>query len=152
MAFRLIKSKALACEVTCKSPNYKWYPLVRRVDKILKTLRFEKLDFSIFVITGLFVTSVAKKVKVQCSDFAGRKQDLLEWSARQKIAIGAARGLRYLHEECRVGCIVHRDMRPNNILLTHDFEPLVCHAHPFTPKSLKVSYELFTVLDDPYFL
>ncbi|KAD6795189.1 hypothetical protein E3N88_06085 [Mikania micrantha] len=49
----------------------------------------------------------------------------LEWSARQKIAIGAARGLRYLHEECRVGCIVHRDMRPNNILLTHDFQVLV---------------------------
>ncbi|KAI7735768.1 hypothetical protein M8C21_000530, partial [Ambrosia artemisiifolia] len=51
--------------------------------------------------------------------------DPLQWSARQKIALGAARGLRYLHEECRVGCIVHRDMRPNNILLTHDFEPLV---------------------------
>ncbi|MCD7447670.1 hypothetical protein HAX54_032863 [Datura stramonium] len=49
----------------------------------------------------------------------------LEWSARQEIAVGAARGLRYLHEECRVGCIVHRDMRPNNILITHDFEPLV---------------------------
>lgn len=56
---------------------------------------------------------------------SGRHQEPLEWSARQKIAVGAARGLRYLHEECRVGCIVHRDMRPNNILLTHDFEPLV---------------------------
>ncbi|XP_065866971.1 inactive protein kinase SELMODRAFT_444075-like [Euphorbia lathyris] len=55
----------------------------------------------------------------------GRHQEPLEWSARQKIAVGAARGLRYLHEECRVGCIVHRDMRPNNILITHDFEPLV---------------------------
>ncbi|KAK2993411.1 hypothetical protein RJ640_021630 [Escallonia rubra] len=55
----------------------------------------------------------------------GRYQESLEWPARQKIAVGAARGLRYLHEECRVGCIVHRDMRPNNILLTHDFEPLV---------------------------
>ncbi|KAI8529642.1 hypothetical protein RHMOL_Rhmol12G0240800 [Rhododendron molle] len=52
-------------------------------------------------------------------------RDPLKWSARQKIAVGAARGLRYLHEECRVGCIVHRDMRPNNILITHDFEPLV---------------------------
>lgn len=57
--------------------------------------------------------------------FSGRQQEPLEWSARQKIAVGAARGLRYLHEECRVGCIVHRDMRPNNILITHDFEPLV---------------------------
>ncbi|KAL9242045.1 hypothetical protein vseg_016088 [Gypsophila vaccaria] len=55
----------------------------------------------------------------------GRSCKILEWSARHKIAIGAARGLRYLHEECRVGCIVHRDMRPNNILLTHDYEPLV---------------------------
>ncbi|KAJ7552413.1 hypothetical protein O6H91_06G054500 [Diphasiastrum complanatum] len=49
----------------------------------------------------------------------------LEWQSRRKIAIGAARGLRYLHEECRVGCIVHLDLRPSNILLTHDFEPLV---------------------------
>nr|XP_025613624.1 inactive protein kinase SELMODRAFT_444075 isoform X2 [Arachis hypogaea] len=55
----------------------------------------------------------------------GKKQEPLEWSARQRIAVGAARGLRYLHEECRVGCIIHRDMRPNNILITHDFEPLV---------------------------
>lgn len=54
-----------------------------------------------------------------------RNREPLEWSARQKIAVGAARGLRYLHEECRVGCIVHRDMRPNNILITHDFQPLV---------------------------
>ncbi|XP_060187214.1 inactive protein kinase SELMODRAFT_444075-like isoform X1 [Lycium barbarum] len=59
------------------------------------------------------------------SHLYGRKGHPLNWSARQKIAVGAARGLRYLHEECRVGCIVHRDLRPNNILLTHDFEPLV---------------------------
>ncbi|XP_038987590.1 inactive protein kinase SELMODRAFT_444075 [Phoenix dactylifera] len=59
------------------------------------------------------------------SHLYGRNRQPLEWSARQKIAVGAARGLRYLHEECRVGCIVHRDMRPNNILITHDFEPLV---------------------------
>ncbi|KAL2501371.1 Protein kinase protein with adenine nucleotide alpha hydrolase-like domain [Forsythia ovata] len=55
----------------------------------------------------------------------GHNHDPLDWSARRKIAIGASRGLRYLHEECRVGCIVHRDMRPNNILLTHEFEALV---------------------------
>ncbi|KAK6125099.1 hypothetical protein DH2020_041163 [Rehmannia glutinosa] len=59
------------------------------------------------------------------SHLYGRHQNTLAWAARQKIAVGAARGLRYLHEECRVGCIVHRDMRPNNILITHDFEPLV---------------------------
>ncbi|KAJ7963160.1 Kinase family protein [Quillaja saponaria] len=59
------------------------------------------------------------------SHLYGQQRKPLEWSARQKVAVGAARGLRYLHEECRVGCIVHRDMRPNNILITHDFESLV---------------------------
>lgn len=55
--------------------------------------------------------------------------EVMAWHNRMKVAIGAARGLRYLHEDCRVGCIVHRDFRPNNILLTHDFEPMVS---PFT--------------------
>ncbi|XP_051152426.1 inactive protein kinase SELMODRAFT_444075-like [Andrographis paniculata] len=59
------------------------------------------------------------------SHLYGRNRAPMDWAARQKVAIGSARGLRYLHEECRVGCIVHRDMRPNNILLTHDFEALV---------------------------
>ncbi|KHN12744.1 Inactive protein kinase [Glycine soja] len=49
----------------------------------------------------------------------------LDWNSRLKIAIGTARGLRYLHEDCRVGCIAHRDLRPKNILVTHDFEPMV---------------------------
>lgn len=56
---------------------------------------------------------------------SARNRECLPWKYRQKIALGSARALRYLHEECRVGCIVHRDMRPNNILLTHDFTPMV---------------------------
>jgi hypothetical protein len=56
---------------------------------------------------------------------SSKNKEVLLWKHRQKIALGAARGIRYLHEECRVGCIVHRDMRPNNILLTHDFTPMV---------------------------
>ncbi|KAL7120177.1 hypothetical protein ACP275_02G107000 [Erythranthe tilingii] len=45
----------------------------------------------------------------------------LKWEQRMKIAMGAAKGLAYLHERN----IVHRDMRPGNILMTHDHESLV---------------------------
>lgn len=51
--------------------------------------------------------------------------DNLEWHKRHAIAIGIAKGLRFLHEECRGGPIIHRDLRPSNILLTHDFVPMV---------------------------
>ncbi|XP_059631686.1 probable serine/threonine-protein kinase PBL5 [Cornus florida] len=49
---------------------------------------------------------------------------VLEWHQRHAIAIGTAKGLRFLHEECR-SPIIHRDMRPSNILLTHDFVPML---------------------------
>lgn len=57
---------------------------------------------------------------------AEKNENVVKWCARKKIALGVARGLRYLHEECRVGCIVHGDIRPCNIFLTHYFEALLC--------------------------
>ncbi|KAL4561851.1 hypothetical protein LXL04_034032 [Taraxacum kok-saghyz] len=50
---------------------------------------------------------------------------VLEWRQRHAIAIGTAKGLRFLHEECRSSPIIHRDLRPSNILLTHDFVPML---------------------------
>ncbi|WZZ31730.1 hypothetical protein YC2023_015131 [Brassica napus] len=80
---------------------------------------------NVVMLIGLCVEDGKRLLFLIKESFIGLGKEPLGWSARQKIAVGAARGLRYLHEECRVGCIVHRDMRPNNILLTHDFEPLV---------------------------
>ncbi|KAI3464593.1 hypothetical protein Pfo_021256 [Paulownia fortunei] len=52
-------------------------------------------------------------------------EHVLEWHRRHAIAIGIAKGLRFLHEECRGSPIIHRDMRPSNIFLTHEFVPLL---------------------------
>ncbi|KAG2623590.1 receptor protein kinase-like protein ZAR1 [Panicum virgatum] len=51
-------------------------------------------------------------------------QTVLSWSARLKIAKGAARGLAYLHE-CSPRRFVHGEVKPSNILLDADFTPRV---------------------------
>ncbi|XP_022635862.1 putative receptor protein kinase ZmPK1 [Vigna radiata var. radiata] len=46
----------------------------------------------------------------------------LDWSKRYNIAIGTARVLAYLHEEC-LEWILHCDIKPQNILLDSNYEP-----------------------------
>ncbi|CAA7403198.1 unnamed protein product [Spirodela intermedia] len=45
----------------------------------------------------------------------------LDWPTRHRILLGLASALLYLHEECG-GTVVHRDVKPNNVLLDADFE------------------------------
>ncbi|XP_061350364.1 BRASSINOSTEROID INSENSITIVE 1-associated receptor kinase 1-like, partial [Gastrolobium bilobum] len=51
-------------------------------------------------------------------------QQPLEWSIRKRIALGAARGLAYLHDHCNPK-IIHRDVKAANILLDEEFEAVV---------------------------
>ncbi|KAJ4831112.1 hypothetical protein Tsubulata_010626 [Turnera subulata] len=53
-----------------------------------------------------------------------KESDPLDWDARIKIALGAARGLAYLHEDSSPR-VIHRDFKASNILLEHDFTPKV---------------------------
>ncbi|CAE5960011.1 unnamed protein product [Arabidopsis arenosa] len=46
---------------------------------------------------------------------------VMEWSKRMKIALGAAKGLAYLHEDCNPKTI-HRDVKAANILIDDSFE------------------------------
>ncbi|KAL0680347.1 hypothetical protein Bca4012_008329 [Brassica carinata] len=48
----------------------------------------------------------------------------LNWAARKKIAVGAARGLAFLHHSC-IPHIIHRDMKSSNVLLDENLEARV---------------------------
>lgn len=48
----------------------------------------------------------------------------MKWSIRHQIALGVARGLVYLHDSCR-DCIIHCDIKPENILLDASFVPKI---------------------------
>ncbi|KAL8216280.1 hypothetical protein R6Q57_023117 [Mikania cordata] len=48
----------------------------------------------------------------------------LDWHKRFAIAIGVAKGLAYLHEEC-LEWVLHCDVKPHNILLDTDYKPKV---------------------------
>nr|TKW24265.1 hypothetical protein SEVIR_3G041400v2 [Setaria viridis] len=56
--------------------------------------------------------------------FQSNASTILSWSTRYQIAIGVARGLSYLHHSCRE-CIIHCDIKPENILLDASFLPKI---------------------------
>ncbi len=59
-----------------------------------------------------------------CSKEESTKPLQLEWEDRNKIAIGMAKGLAYLHSGV-VPQIIHRDIKANNILLDEHFNARV---------------------------
>ncbi|KAJ8759585.1 hypothetical protein K2173_007214 [Erythroxylum novogranatense] len=49
-------------------------------------------------------------------------RNALDWNKRFDIAVGTAKGLAYLHEEC-LEWVLHCDIKPQNILLDCNFQP-----------------------------
>ncbi|XP_050234795.1 G-type lectin S-receptor-like serine/threonine-protein kinase At1g34300 [Mercurialis annua] len=52
------------------------------------------------------------------------RQPILDWGIRYRIALGVARAIAYLHEEC-LEWVLHCDIKPENILLGDDFCPKI---------------------------
>ncbi|KAK2411138.1 Proline-rich receptor-like protein kinase perk4 [Trifolium repens] len=54
----------------------------------------------------------------------GKGVPTMDWPTRMKIALGSAKGLAYLHEDCSPR-IIHRDIKAANVLIDDSFEAKV---------------------------
>ncbi|KAK4361679.1 hypothetical protein RND71_020631 [Anisodus tanguticus] len=69
------------------------------------------------------------------------QEPILDWNIRYRIALGVARAIAYLHEEC-LEWVLHCDIKPENILLGDDFCPKVSD---FGLAKLKKKEEMMTM-------
>ncbi|KAB1208802.1 hypothetical protein CJ030_MR6G007072 [Morella rubra] len=88
---------------------------------MLVSLQNKGLECGFFHLAGIRVMA---SYRYMCGAGGAANKKHLEWPSRYKIAVGAARGLAYLHHDC-IPHIIHRDIKSSNILLDHNMEARV---------------------------
>ena len=82
------------------------------------------VHFSVFAVrfvSQIFIIRITSSAHLYALTLIGHEENRLhlDWPTRQKICVGIARGLAYLHEESTLK-IVHRDIKATNVLLDKD--------------------------------
>ncbi|GAV89219.1 Pkinase domain-containing protein, partial [Cephalotus follicularis] len=85
----------------------------------------------------IIVCDLVKNGSLHDHLFGSSAEGKLSWPIRQKIALGTARGLAYLHYGAQPA-IIHRDIKASNILLDDRFEAKVADfgLAKFTPEGM----------------
>ncbi|XP_065881319.1 receptor protein-tyrosine kinase CEPR2 [Euphorbia lathyris] len=90
----------------------------KNILKLYASLLKEGSSFLVFeyMVKGNLFEALHRKDK--------NEEPELDWCQRYKIALGAAKGIAYLHNDCSPP-IIHRDIKSSNILLDEDYDPKI---------------------------
>ncbi|KAG8367504.1 hypothetical protein BUALT_Bualt16G0078800 [Buddleja alternifolia] len=119
--------------VAIKKPHYESYTTTEEFRNEVRLLSKVKHD-NLVGLVGFCEVKGPKAAKILVYEYVpngslldyiiGRGGKSLTWRQRVNIAIGAAKGIAYLHEEVNPS-IIHRDIKPSNILIGDGFEAKV---------------------------
>ncbi|PNX80839.1 receptor-like protein kinase, partial [Trifolium pratense] len=106
----------------------KWLSIMHNEIKVLRMLRHRNLikycnhwignDYGLVIYKFIENGSLYNILHVK------KPPPPLTWNVRFNIAVGIAQGLAYLHYDC-VPPILHRDIKPKNILVNDNMEPVI---------------------------
>ncbi|KAI3443851.1 hypothetical protein Pfo_000516 [Paulownia fortunei] len=78
---------------------------------------------NLFIHNGSLDNWIFPKIKASCGG-GQQRSGCLSWDLRCRVALDVAKALSYLHHDCR-SCILHLDVKPENILIDENYRALV---------------------------
>lgn len=77
-----------------------------------------------FVHNGSLDNWIFPRMRANYGGGGRQRSGCLSWDLRCRVALDVAKALSYLHHDCR-SCILHLDVKPENILIDENFRAIV---------------------------
>ncbi|KAF0912369.1 hypothetical protein E2562_014023 [Oryza meyeriana var. granulata] len=91
-------------------------------DNIVSLRGFSSDNYSLMLVYDYMLQGSLDKALHGKND----SKDGLSWEKRNKIAVGIAKALEYLHHGSVTQSVIHGDVKSSNILLSEDFQAQLC--------------------------